>query len=189
MITLLLFPISIFSQSQHRVSDSLKIGFKYGGGVIFYIDASGKHGLIAAQRDLPNIAGWGFLEITGAKYMNEGDVNSSIIVDYVNTVKAEIRKLHPDWDAFQKSPCAAVECDEWSWDGYSDWYLPSINELKQASDEQQSIGGFVMGTYCSSTEYNKYRFWCMKIKPGGKSAMKTTGKAKVIYPVRCIRRF
>ena len=38
---------------------------------------------------------------------------------------------------------------------YNDWYLPSIDELKELYSKKNIIGGFANSLYWSSTEYNK----------------------------------
>jgi hypothetical protein len=43
--------------------------------------------------------------------------------------------------------------------GYSDWYLPSKDELNQLYINKVAIGGFADGYYWSSTELNNYGAW------------------------------
>ena len=49
---------------------------------------------------------------------------------------------------------AARQCGDLVLGGYSDWYLPSIDELNKLYLNRQLIGGFVYTYYWSSTEYN-----------------------------------
>ena len=88
--------------------NKLKIGEKYQGGIIFYLDNSGKHGKVCSERDL-----------------GEYDWNSAVDV-----------------------------CRNLNLNGYSDWYLPSKNELDACFYEKLAIGGFEGKYYWSSTEYN-----------------------------------
>ncbi len=48
---LLLASLSIFAVSVQVFAASPKIGESYGGGVVFYLDSTGEHGLIAARSD------------------------------------------------------------------------------------------------------------------------------------------
>jgi hypothetical protein len=50
-IMLLLTGLSMFTVSSLSSAATLKIGDNYGGGVVFYIDGTGQHGLIAAKSD------------------------------------------------------------------------------------------------------------------------------------------
>ncbi|MEI6695682.1 MAG: DUF1566 domain-containing protein [Bacteroidota bacterium] len=43
--------------------------------------------------------------------------------------------------------------------GYSDWYLPSRDELNKLYLNQNSIGGFASNYYWSSSEYGNYDAW------------------------------
>ncbi len=60
-VTVLLAGLGMVSVSS--LSSATKIGEKYGGGIVFYVDESGEHGLIAAKTDMPghssgNQEGW-----------------------------------------------------------------------------------------------------------------------------------
>ena len=56
------------AQSQDNSVAAHHIGERYGGGIIFYIDSTGQHGLIADSVDLEHKLAWwdGVLITTGA---------------------------------------------------------------------------------------------------------------------------
>ncbi len=49
---------------------------------------------------------------------------------------------------------AAKLCDDLSYGGYSDWFLPSKDELAQMYAQKSTIGGFGVNFYWSSSEYS-----------------------------------
>ncbi|MFT6846713.1 MAG: hypothetical protein ACJAYL_000516, partial [Cryomorphaceae bacterium] len=50
--------------------------------------------------------------------------------------------------------------------GYSDWFLPSVNELNQLYINRVAIGGFSADLYWSSTEYNGVYAWTQSFANG-----------------------
>jgi hypothetical protein len=95
-------------------TSGLAIGQTYGGGVIFYLDNSGQHGLICAPSDLPGKP-WG---CPGPCYslpttFGSGAQNTAAIISLCS-----------------QQNTAALACDQYSINGYADWYLPSYEELK-----------------------------------------------------------
>lgn len=60
----------------------IKSGASYQGGIIFYIDGSGEHGLIAATSDQSATDPWwnGSYVITGASSTSNGSSNTTAIV-------------------------------------------------------------------------------------------------------------
>lgn len=53
-----LFTISFFLYSSVVHSQSFKLGTSYQGGKIFYINSTGKHGLVASLKDQSGAATW-----------------------------------------------------------------------------------------------------------------------------------
>ncbi len=78
------FDVGLKRDAQVHNNSSLNIGDKYGGGIIFYIDSTGKHGLIAAQHDL------GGVTYLHAQYECKTDLGD----DWGLPTKEELNKLY-----------------------------------------------------------------------------------------------
>ena len=126
----------------------LAIGDSYQGGIIFYLDGNGG-GLIAAPFDqsaYPPGAEWGCYgtAISGADGTAYG-------TGAQNTIDIEAGCTTPG--------TAADYCANLTLGGYSDWFLPSKDELNQMYLNKAVIGGFTNGYYWSSTEYDTHYGW------------------------------
>ncbi len=119
------------------------IGEKFGGGIIFYLDGTGQHGLISSTVDQSTTDNWsnGSLVTTGATgtAVGTGQSNTTAIIATQGA-----------------GTYAASTCDNLVLNGYSDWFLPSKDELNlmYTNLKLQGLGGFdVSGNwYWSSTE-------------------------------------
>lgn len=169
--------VSLECLSQVNETKPHFVGEKYGGGVIFYLDPTGMHGLIAKRYDEKFTACWGNNGDFGASFMNEGARNTEIIAAFMKTRQ---------WKNCEM-PAACI-CDTSTYAGFTDWYLPSINELKQVYDNQQLIGNFSAWDYCSSTESSKKDCWNIHFKPH-KRIIYHYKKSYSRYYIRCIRKF
>lgn len=123
------------------------LGEYYRGGYIFYIDYTGKHGLIAATIDQGS-AYWGCqgTSITGgtATVIGGGQLNTTRILATCKT-----------------SGIAAKLCNDLVLNGYSDWFLPAKDELNKMHENLylKNIGNFKTVTYWSSSQYNSQNAW------------------------------
>jgi hypothetical protein len=166
------------------VGTSHYIGEIFGGGIIFYIDNTGQHGLICSLSDLSSSQIWSdvtnVLIGTTAQSSWDGLSNSNAIVAQASHTSS-----------------AAKLCLDYSVLGYDDWYLPAIWELNLMnhsiyqlnkildSDSDNSTNGISSSNYWSSTEIdnNSARFWMMN--RGYASTLEKTN----LYYVRAVRRF
>ncbi len=62
---------------------------------------------------------------------------------------------------------AAKLCYDLLLNGYSDWYLPSKDELNKLYLNKTAIGGFVSNFYWSSSEYDANNAWDQFFSNGG----------------------
>ena len=120
------------------------IGQSYGGGIIFYIDGTGQHGLISATNDQGSGAVWGCYGTL------IGGTSTAIGTGQANTSSIVSRCIEGN---------AARTCNDLVLNGYDDWFLPSKDELNQMFLQKGIIGGFVPGYYWSSSEYNTNLAW------------------------------
>lgn len=148
------------------------IGESFGGGIIFLLDGSKEHGLIAAPSDQSIGIAWsnGSLIATGANStsMGDGNANTNLIVSTLGS-----------------GNYAAKLCYDLVLGGYSDWYLPSLGDLDIMYTNKTTIGGFVNSYYWSSSESPNNGAWQTDFGSGGNNYNLRTFP----YPVRAIRSF
>lgn len=161
------------------------IGDSYGGGIIFWLDATGQHGLIAATADQSTGIRWwdGPMKYTGT----EGD---GLYAGVMNT--AMIVALHMADNQTFTNNFAAKFCADYSvTDGgvtYGDWYLPSKYELNLLYTQKATVGGFADAIYWSSTEDHSYSACIQYFDTGATSGGSGSGKLQIFF-VRAIRAF
>jgi hypothetical protein len=121
-------------------STGLAIGQNYAGGIIFYLDNSGQHGLVCAPSDIGSYQ-WGCpgfccdVPVT----FGSGAQNTTTIVSLCSQLNS-----------------AALACSNYSISGYSDWYLPSFQELNEVWQNLILNGisaNLVLNNYWSSSDF------------------------------------
>jgi len=150
------------------------------GGKIAYIlqpndpgyDANVQHGLVATVADISTRATWGCSSsfISGADGTAIGTGNQNTI-DIMNGCAT--------------AGIAARLCGDLVQGGYSDWYLPSKDELNKLYLNKIAIGGFAVDFYWSSTEVDGNDAWVQYFVDGVQYA---NVKGDTDY-VRAIRAF
>lgn len=159
------------------------IGQSYQGGIIFWLDASKKHGLIAAKQDIGNGIHWwnGVHRVTGATCdgVYAGKMNTALII-------AAQMQDNPN-GSFAAKLCADYTAEGEGLQEYGDWYLPSQYELNLMLFKQSIIGGFRTIPYWSSTENDIDQVYTMDASPIKKFSH--SFKDGATYYVRPIRAF
>ena len=135
---------SVFSFT--TASPPVAVGSVYGGGIVFYIlqsgdngyDANVQHGLIAATTNQSNGVNWAkTASVTGATgtAVGTGLANTNTIITNQGNSGSYAAKIARDYTG----------------GGYTDWYLPSAEELHK----MVGVTALNLSTYYhSSTEYN-----------------------------------
>lgn len=141
------------SVSQSNLSDglaALKIGDTYHGGIIFYIDNTGKHGLIVSKTDLVTSGSSTQISWNNGKNIVTGAIGTAVGTGASNTKKiVDAQGATGDY--------AALLCYNYKKGEYKDWYLPSKNELDLLYQQSAVVGAF--GQYWSSSEVSKGKAW------------------------------
>ncbi len=160
----------------------LSIGDSYEGGIIFYLDPSGCHGLICAPSD----------QSTGIQWYNGTSVNTYAFGTGIGA--GDGNSIGIKSTQGNCSSCYASElCLDLSIGSYIDWYLPSKFELRLM---RQNVGqGNILGLgnianlssadYWSSTESDAIGAWVLDFNLGN---FFTSNKSN-IYHVRAVRAF
>ena len=145
----------------------ITIGTPYGGGVVGYILQSGDpgyvagqtHGLIAATADQSAAIQWA---LPANQSIAVGGTGTAIGTGLANT-NAIIGQNGAG------ITYAAGLARAYNGGGYSDWYLPSHNELNVLYINRAAIGGFGSGYYWSSSEGDFGDAWFQSFGNGSQS--------------------
>jgi hypothetical protein len=165
------------------------IGELYGGGVVFYVDRTGNHGLICSMIDLSTLQSWSNVSSTLIGTTAQSDWNGQ-----GNTNAIIGQSLH--------TSSAAILCDNYTninygTGAYSDWYLPSRGELNNLwnniyqvqkaldSDGNGATTAIIATYYWSSSEYISLNAWYVDLAYGGTNL---SNKSSTHY-VRAVRAF
>lgn len=171
-------PISVTATAEYKpvIGD-----FKY-GGVIFYIDDTEKHGLVCAVSDQSAGTEWGCygVPITGAD-------GTAIGTGAQNTIDIEA--------GCPTAGTAADICANITINSFSDWFLPSKDELNEMHENKAIIDAtatansgtsFSNSYYWSSSEATSDNAWAQDYAGGNQIS---GGDKSASVKVRAIRAF
>jgi Protein of unknown function (DUF1566) len=151
-------------------------GEVFGGGIIFNLDSTGHHGLVVTAFDQGNFQ-WGCdttLIGPAAQHLAimTGDTNTTAIVAFCPMVSN-----------------AAMACDTLTLNGYTDWYLPSRDELDSLAINQAIFGGLTPDAWYWSSSEVDYGGAHLKINQPYWLPFDVWANKMYALSVRCIRKF
>ncbi len=185
---LLSVPYSFFAE-QARTLTKHFIGEYFQGGIIFdvYNGPDGnEHGLIVSLNDVSNGTAWSNVGANlignGAQSLWNGQENSNAITKQTGHTAS-----------------AAQICNDYDNNGFSDWYLPAIDELnllrnaryfinKTADNDGDPLTNPLnyFDYYWSSTEAKSNTAFVIQFGTGD---IATVGKNTALYHIRAVRKF
>ena len=148
--------VGIFVPDQATSYSTHYIGEKFGGGTIFWLDATGKRGLIAADTDA--VTATYFESLTGHSVYGTGGTGTAIGTGQANTAAMLASAAAFDW--------AVSFCHNFNSGGFDDWFMPSLAELQAMWTYRYNIGYFVNSTYWSSSETAWNKAWLVSFNDG-----------------------
>ncbi len=153
---------------------SITLGMVHEGGIVFYVDATGQHGLVAAPSNQGQFK-WGCegQAINGTSTaLGSGAMNTQIIAASCSATSI-----------------AAKVCNDLVLNGKSDWYLPSKDELALMHQNLHVTGlaPFSMDRYWSSSQYDANFAWCQFFN--NNVNVLWYDKDMIPYSVRAVRTF
>ena len=157
--------ITVTSVADSSKSDSIDITVSYqvgdtgpAGGIVFYVKDSESDGwryLEAAKSDQTTSGvqwgGYKKSEVGTSTGIGSGKANTEAIVQALGdgnytSDDGSVVELNGNY--------AAKICDDLELGGYSDWFLPSKDELNELYKQESTVGSFVSSNYWSSSERN-----------------------------------
>lgn len=174
------------------------IGERYRGGMVFYVDETGQHGLIASIRDVNSQGIQWRNGSAGNKNTNArgdgvgaGETNTRLIISQqtIDDQKGKFAALQAaNFQVLDDgiTPCKTPIAKESIC--YGGWYLPSAFELQllHTNLAQSNLTTFAPEIYWSSTESNVSNAWLINFSTG---EVISSSKSSTLGQVRPISQF
>ena len=164
------------------VSVVLRLGDSFQGGKVFYLEGSGEHGLIASTSDFVFNGEFGAED--GFFWGKEGLIGTTRNNGKANTELMASNSPSLGYAGYHFRGGNYIN-------GFSDWYIPSIEELELLRANMDLVGGFVRtGTpwqdfYWSSSESSETSAFCLNFY----ALAGNTSEKSLLRKVRVIRSF
>lgn len=141
---------------------AIVIGQSYNGGIVFYVDGSGKHGLVAATSDQESGV-WQHCGGSSCGTLISGANGTDVGTGAQNTLDI-VNSYGSDPYMYM----AATICDRLNFAGYDNWFLPSKDELNLMYQYKDKIGGgnLSLGEYWSSTQSSDKKAYVQDFEDG-----------------------
>jgi hypothetical protein len=115
--------MNIFNTVDSKVASrgqAFTLGQSYGGGYVFFIDATRKHGLILSVDN-----------VSGGPYTYGNSNSTAVIGAFSSDGQNNTTKIIKFYGGVPKNatPYAALAAKNYKGGGYNDWYLPSAEEF------------------------------------------------------------
>lgn len=146
-----------------------------GVGIVFYISDGGLHGLEAAPSDQSPSQEW--IEGGTTQNTSNGFTSTDIGTGLANSYAIRYQTGN--------TGSAAEVCLSYSGGDFTDWFLPSKDELYQLYLQKDTVGGFADGNYWSSSEGFSGSAWCQNFGSGSQFDGSKGGNVRV----RAVRAF
>jgi hypothetical protein len=165
-LSILMFPLKAYA-NPYAIGDTGPAG-----GIIFYVN--GSYCLEAAPSDAGS-AIW-----------------SNVVGSAVGTTGVAFGTGQANTDAITAQPghttSAAKLCSDYELNGYTDWFLPSQDELKLMYQNLYvaHLGSFNSGWYWSSSEYNSYLAWAADFSTNFATYWQKNMYVNHVRPIRAI---
>ena len=173
------------SLSSAATSPTYSIGDVVNGGVVFWLDSTGQHGLVAAFSDVATSVEWGCLS-TDLPNVSNVPYNGGVPIGLGAEIGDGFNNTN---DILQDCPTAPAAFAARSLG--AQWFLPSAKELNQMYVNKTTLEGvsgflpFVNSYYWSSSENDNNNAW---IKDFSSGSQYYYPKSSTIY-VRAVRAF
>ncbi len=148
-----------------------------GVGIVFYITDGGLHGLEAAPSDQSTSQAW----IVGGTTQTTLNGNTSTDIG-TGSANTGFIIAQPDHTGSAAQICR----EDYTGGGETDWFLPSKDELNQLYLQKETVGGFFIDAYWSSSEASATTAWSQLFGGGAQSDLSLKNYT---YWVRAVRAF
>ena len=147
-------------------------GDRYQGGIVFWVDQTGQHGLIAAKADQSAGVQWSNgtdrVTRTSGDGIGAGAMNTTLIIAAQSNDNAATNfaaTIAADYSVQDDGITACTGATNEIC--YGDWYLPSKVELNLLYAQKTSVGGFAKVLYYwSSSELDGTNAWSQSFDDG-----------------------